>query len=113
MGYNLTKGGDGGDTISYLSNEAYNNYINKLSKPRREGFKEEQSLRFSGSNNPMFGKHWSDKSKYKLSKSISGKLNPVYGCNLMNNGIIQKYIKHEDQETYLNNGWKYGRIKTN
>lgn len=110
-GYNIATGGNGGDTISNLPEEKYESYIKKLSNPRREGFSEEQSLRFKGSKNPMYGKHFSEESKNKLSNSISGSRNPVYGCNLMNNGIIQKYIKREDQNSYINNGWTYGKLK--
>lgn len=56
--YNLTKGGEGGDTRSWMS-------------------KLERSKVMSGKNNPMYGKFHSEESKQKISKSRTGiKLQP-------------------------------------
>lgn len=52
--YNITYGGEGGDTRCQLS-------------------KEERSLVMQGENNPMYGKHHSEETKKKMSESHKGK----------------------------------------
>jgi predicted GIY-YIG superfamily endonuclease len=79
-GYNMTRGGDGGDTFSGLSDERKINIINK------------KKINYSGSGNPMYGKKvydiWVEKygvdiandklkqRKEKSSKSQTGKKRP-------------------------------------
>ena len=71
--YNVAQGGEGGDTISGLNEIDYNAYIDKISKPRSEEFKQAQSKRFCGENNPMYGKH------YKATWDRTSENNPFYG----------------------------------
>lgn len=54
--YNISKGGDGGDIFHSLSLE------------QQEQIKKTLSIRFSGKNNPMYGKHHSEETKEKLRK---------------------------------------------
>ena len=71
--YNISKCSDGGDLISY--HPCKDEIIEKMSvsiKKRYEEhpeLKEEYSKRFSGEGNPMYGKHHSDESKNKMSKT--------------------------------------------
>lgn len=100
-GYNIAAGGNGGDTISSLPEDRYNDYINKLSKPRPDLFKIEQSIRFSGSRNPMYGKHVSDKTKSKMRDSHLGKV-------WVNNGLQNKLIDNTELDRYF--GWNRGML---
>lgn len=82
----------------------------------------------SGKNNPMYGKHHTEEARRKMSESKRnlsdetrekyrqanlGKNNPNYGIKRkkINNGTINKYVKLEELEYYLNNGWKVGGIR--
>ena len=109
--YNIAKGGHGGDTISNLPEDKYNDYIEKLSKPRPENFKVAQSIRFKGENNPMYGKKHSEDTRNKLSESRKGHKNHCYGKRLVNNGIINMFVSREDIDNYLKSGWVLGKIK--
>ena len=102
--YNIAAGGAGGDTITGLSDEAYDNYIKKISKPRTEEFRKSQSERFSGENNPMYGKTGSLTQK----KAVS---NRVKGTKWINNGVEQTFVKPEELNHYLLNGWQLGMLK--
>lgn len=102
-GYNIAAGGQGGDTITSLPKERYDSYISKLSKPRRDGFSEEQSARFSGENNPMYGNHTSDYQKKVVSERVSG-------THWINNGISQTFAKGDKLREYLDNGWSLGML---
>lgn len=51
------------------------------------------------------------KKLYEFNKAhggCKGERNPAYGKKLMNNGIINKRIKIEEVNNYLNNGWVLG-----
>lgn len=100
-GYNIAKGGSGGDTITNLPKDKYNDYINKLSKPRPKKFREEQSERFRGSRNPMYGKTMSSQTTNKMRESHKGKI-------WINNGVEQKQINQSDISNY--NGWSRGML---
>lgn len=65
--YNLTDGGDGGNTYKYKSIDELNEIKKKISKSKE------------GERNPMYGKHFSEESKQKISESLRGKMNPMYG----------------------------------
>lgn len=71
--YNISKYSDGGDLISYhpLRNEIIEKMTTSIKKRYEEHpeLKEEYSKKFSGEGNPMYGKHHSDESKRKMSKT--------------------------------------------
>jgi len=110
-GYNMTEGGDGGDTSDS------ENYIKGM-KRRRD---------YSGKNNPMYGKdsamkgkkhkdstidkmskkrkdYWTDEKKDEASEKILGENNPMYGKTPKNaipveiDGIIYNSIAHASRE---------------
>lgn len=82
-----------------------------------------------GNKNPMYGKHHTLESKYKISLHKSkyniseetrehyrqanlGNKNPMYGIKRkhINNGKINKNVKLEELNYYLSQGWKEGWI---
>jgi len=84
-GYNLTKGGDGGDTFSNkkhsektkqkMSNSRklwLESHTHPLSGKKRP----EHSEKMKGKNNPMFGQKHSNETRQKISKSKTGIKNP-------------------------------------
>ena len=82
---------------------------------------EETRIKLSGKNNHFYGKHHSEETKQKLRESR--KLHPTTaetgrkiseqnkGKRFMNNNISQFMIKPEDVNKYLENGFKFGRLK--
>jgi len=81
----------------------------------------------SGSKNPMYGvhlkgelshmygKHHSEETKRKLSKTLSdgrkaGKNHPLYGKKWINNGIENKVVYESELNKYLSCGWRKGQI---
>lgn len=104
MLYNFASGGNGGDTITKLPKDKYNEYISKLSKPRSEKFRKEQSKRFLGSKNPMYGKNISEETRDKHRKACIGRI-------WINNGIENKFVYPDDYESnYDNNVWNKGML---
>jgi len=80
-GYNMTLGGDGGDTYSKLSPENKKKCSKKLSlalKGRKKppGFGENLSKSRRGENNPNFGKPTSKKQKLAVYKLLKSERNP-------------------------------------
>lgn len=82
IGYNITEGGTGGDNFS--------------NNPRKEEIRHEMKERFTGEKNPMFGKPWpeerkervrlkligkkaSEETKLKISISLKGENNRMFG----------------------------------
>ena len=57
----------------------------------------------------LIGKLFSDEHKRKLSEVNKGKNNPAYGCKWMTNGIDTLLVKQNDINTYISNGYKFGR----
>lgn len=93
----------------------------KLGTKQSEETKKKKSLKESGVNNPMYGKHHSLEARLKISLahkkmksteatkakiSLSSK-NRVW----INNGEINKFIKKEALQEYLDSNWKPGRIE--
>ena len=59
----------------------------------------------SGENNPFYGKHHSEQTRSHLSKSIKGRVH-------VNNGIINKQVRQSELQSYLDNGFTLGRMKS-
>lgn len=80
-GYNIANKSVGGDT--YTHNPRKNEIIEKR-KRYAHSHKNEYSIRNSGKNNPMYGKHHTEESKLKMKEKFSNgsraaKNNPMYG----------------------------------
>jgi group I intron endonuclease len=76
---NMTDGGEG--TIGRICNEETRNKIGIKSKEKiySEEYKKKISNSVKGKNNPMFGRHHSDETKRKISKKETGELHFFYG----------------------------------
>ena len=58
----------------------------------------------------------SEEHNKKIGESLRGQKKnystvTVKGRKYMNNGIVEKFIKPEDIQSYLDNGWELGRLK--
>lgn len=104
LAYNIALGGKGGNTITNLDADAYESYIEKISKPRSEEFKRAQSERFLGEKNPMYGKKASEETRVLLTQQRLGR-------RWVNNGTESKFIKPEELTKYLNLGYQLGMCK--
>lgn len=85
IGYNLTKGGYGGDTFSVRPIEEQNETRRHLScsKQGRTQTKDWIDKRkMFGDKNPMFGKRWSEEMKQYFREKSSGINNPMYGKHI-------------------------------
>lgn len=83
-------------------------------KKHTEESKKRISESMSGENNPNYGKHRSEDTKSKISKALKGKkrnYSPTKDRKVINNGIENKYVYPDEIQSYLDNGWKYGRVK--
>ena len=119
-GYNVAKGGTGGNTIEGKTEEEKREYKQKLSESHKgEKFSEEHKQKISqansGENNPMYGKHHSESTKQKISEIrkekqlAKGKNNPnakkVAQCDKQGNLIkIWDYAKQASEELGINRG---------
>jgi group I intron endonuclease len=79
-----------------------------------------------GENHPMYRKHWSEETKQKMSVAKKGKChseehklhiresckNMNKGRVYINDGNICKFVKPEELQQYLSDGWKKGRLIT-
>ena len=77
-GYNKTWGGDGGDTLSGMTEEQRREYGRKMSESQKARYENEECRRKlseakKGEKNPMYGKPRSEETKRKLSESRKGK----------------------------------------
>lgn len=90
-------------------------YANKGKDPWNKGkidiFSEESRKKISinhsdvsGENNPMYGKHQPEAAKKKIGDIHRGR-------KYINNGTINKMVKPNELQQYLDNGWKFGIIK--
>jgi group I intron endonuclease len=84
-GYNLTDGGEGGDTFSKKSHSlktreqmsvSRKNYLKEHGNVLKGRERPEHSKRMTGKGNPMFNKHHTKESKDQISKHKLGVSNP-------------------------------------
>lgn len=82
--------------------------------------------KYCGENHPMYGKHWSEEVKQKMSEAKKDKClseehkqhirESCKGNNkgrvYINDGNICKFVKQEELQQYLSDGWKKGRLIT-
>jgi hypothetical protein len=64
-----------------------------------------------GDKNSFYGKKHSEEHKKLISNLTKGNKNPSYGKKWVNNGKDVLYIKKEELDYYLNNGWVLGNLK--
>lgn len=95
MYYNLQKGGSGSVKGSKLSEETRR----KISENHAD---------MSGSNNPFYGEKHSEETRKKMSVTRKGMISSIKGRVAVTNDITTKYIKKDELEKYLYNGWKRG-----
>jgi group I intron endonuclease len=96
-GYNLTWGGDGGDTFSNRSDEDKKLTVQRLSKPRTNGCSEERKAKISAANtgNIAWNKNQkglqthSEKTKEIMRKNNAGTTNPMYNKKHTKESILK------------------------
>lgn len=81
VGYNITCGGEGGNTYQYLTEEQMNAIRPKLSMHNRDAntiklWREHLRVSNTGENNPMYGKHHTADARQKMSDAKKGKFVP-------------------------------------
>lgn len=122
IGYNLRKGGDCGpggplfkghhhseETKRHFSEtrrgENNANYGNRWNQsPELRALHSKLS---KGEGNGMYGKHHSDLAKQHIRDALKGK---NVGKKCINNGKQHKFVLPEEIQSYLDNGWKIGKI---
>lgn len=78
-GYNRTWGGDGGDTISGMTDEQRKEYSRKLSESRKGEKNPNYGVHRYGKDSPRYGHKHSDEFKKHLSEAFKGEKHPMYG----------------------------------
>lgn len=82
-GYNISDGGEGQNGYKHSEEtkrkiaeankgRPYTQPWDKISPKRREEIRQEMKIRFSGENNPRYGKHCTNETKEKISKANKG-----------------------------------------
>ena len=122
VGYNLRKGGDcgpGGPHFKgHYHSEETKHHFSETRKGAHNGnygnrWRQSDELRAlhsklaSGEGNGMYGKHHSETAKQHISESRKGQF---HGYKFINDGQINKFVKPEEIQSYLDNGWKLGKI---
>lgn len=110
-----------GNKVKYVKKENLNEYISdgweigtteemkqKISKTNKgrkhsEETKKKMSLSQSGERNGMYGKHASLETRQKMSESR-------FGRKWINNRSENKFVKSEEVQYYLSQGWKLGKL---
>lgn len=88
---------------------------NGLAKSKTTEYLAKLSKANSGKNNPMYGhsvkEYMSDERilQWKQNLKLAQKRNKNRKWMYYNNGEKHKYVKPEDWQYYLNEGWKFGR----
>ena len=67
--------------------------------------------KYTGPSNSMYEKHHSPESRKLISENhadVSGENNPCYGRICITNGILNKKVKPEELDNWINSGWRLG-----
>ena len=112
IGYNICRGGTRGPGGPMFKGHKHSKETKEKMSAERTGknnanygnrwhHTSEMKYRYDGEHNPMFGKHQSDESKLKSSKSHSGRK------RMSNDEIYPKFklIKPEEIDNYIKSGW--------
>lgn len=111
-GYNETSGGENipGYKMSQESRKKMSEIKLLAIKNGTANFLKNLNHNVSGKRNPMYGKHFTEKSKKKMSNSLKGKIPHNINKICINNGKHNKYINKEELNNYLGE-WKQGTLK--
>lgn len=124
--YNATAGGDGGDTITMLSEERYAEFISNRSHPRPEHSRYMKQLYQNGKPGTMTGKQHTPEAIDKIRKyslehnSFRGMHHTATTKSILsekaskriwiNNGQIEKAVYDNELDNYIDQGFRRGRI---
>ena len=105
-GYNIAKGGTGGNTIEGKTEEEIKEIYNDEWKQKQS---EAKKGKYCGKNNSFYGKHHSEETKQKQSEAKKGKNNPrtkrIIQYDKQGNLIrIWDYAKQVTEELGINHG---------
>lgn len=99
-GYNLTDGGEGGDTFSKKTHSektreqmsiSRKNYLKEHGNVLKGRERPEHSKKMTGEGNPMFNKHHSKESREQISKHKLGVLNPKSSRTKTGKGLSEEH----------------------
>lgn len=117
FGYNIDKGGShgGSPATEHQKEVARQTFTGRepwnKGKTLSEEHKAKCSASLKGKNTWSKGINLSEEHKEKISNANKGKNNWTKGRKAINNGKVNKYVKEEELNDYLNKGWKLGRHK--
>ncbi len=116
FGYNMTEGGGGKSGYHHSQETKDKIRKKKIGKKMSIEFCKKRSELTSGKNNPMFGRHHSEKAKRTISLNSSNyckrtNTEKFLGRIWINNGSNNKIIKKEDLDQFIKCGFIKGRIK--
>lgn len=64
----------------------------------------------TGENNGFYGKHHTEEHKKKVSEKLKGDKNPSFGKKWIHKDKIQKYVRKEEVDKLLSEGWILGLL---
>lgn len=121
--YNISKGGDGGDNFSGLTDNEKTEIRNKISKAMSGNKNPMYGVSLSRDKNGMYGKKHSSETRKSISDNKSGSNHQLYGkyredCyNFgrigINNGIINRKVRSDKLDEYIRDGYALGLIVNN
>lgn len=96
-----------------IEKDALNINNEGLTKLQVIGFKSQETMR--NTIDPKTGKTLMQLKKERISETnkvkMKGSGNPSFGTKLMNNGLINKRVKKDELQSFIDNGWNLGAIK--